>query len=79
MARTREPFDGTPPDVRDGDRIEVRNAYDDWLPAVAKSAPRYDHANAHGSCWLSVSVQLSNGRVLNWPAEHVRPDPTGGA
>jgi len=69
------PFHGTPPAVTDGDRIEARCPFGRWFPAIARSAPRYDHEGAQPSL-LSVhlTVLVDTGRsVLNYPAEDVRP------
>ncbi len=77
MAAKAVPFDGTPPAVKAGDLVEIRDAYGEWHPTVAKSEPRYDFANAVGRrCWLSVAVvRETSGHIVNWPAEDVRPAP----
>lgn len=72
------PFEGTPPPVKAGDRVEILDTSTDrWLPAVAASEPRYDHEHAIGKTYLTVAVEMpephrSLGDVLNWPAEAVR-------
>jgi len=69
------PFEGAPPAVGPGDRIEVRSAGSEWRPAVARSEPRYDWSNCIGGrCHLTVSVSVHGyDSPLNWPAEAVRP------
>jgi hypothetical protein len=68
-----EPFDGTPPDVHDGDTVEVRDAAGNWHRARCGSEPRYDVGAAGGrTCWLTVRVDPGEGWV-NWPAGDVRP------
>ncbi len=74
MVRIAMPFDGTPPDIADGDEVEIRDAYDVWHPTVARSGPRYDQPNAVGRrCYLTVAVDHPGLGVVNWPAEDVRP------
>lgn len=78
MSRT-VPFEGTPPPVSAGGRVEILDARTGrWLPAVAASEPRYDHAHAIGPCHLTVKVETEEligafGHAVNWPAEAVRP------
>lgn len=68
----RMPFNGTPPDVEDGDLIEVRDANGNWHPARCGSTPRYDVANTLGRrAWLTVRADAGDGWA-NWPAEDVR-------
>ncbi len=70
------PFDGTPPQVADGDQVEIRDSSGVWHRAVAKSEPRYDQPNAIGRrCYLTVAVDHPSLGVVNWPAEDVRPVP----
>lgn len=78
MSTRTVPFDGDPPSVKDGDAIEIRDGSGNWHPSIAKSAPRYDLANAIGKCWLTVSVVLASGDICNWPAEDVRLQTYGG-
>ncbi len=67
------PFKGVPPQVRDGDPVEVRTATGEWVRTTAKSEVRYDTANAIGNrCWLTVAVVLPDLSIVNWPAEDVR-------
>ena len=67
------PFEGTPPDVRPGVAIEVRDAAGNWHPARCGSEPRYDVDGGWGGrCWLTVRVDVGAGWV-NWAAEYVRP------
>lgn len=68
----REPFTGTPPDVDDGDVVEVRDADGRWHSARCGSAPRYDTTVGGRTAWLTVRVDVGDGWV-NWPAEAVRP------
>lgn len=74
MAVTAVMFNGEPPNVADGDRVEVREASGTWRPTVARGAARYDFPNAIGRwCYLTVPVDWPGaGSVVNWPAEHVR-------
>ena len=66
-------FDGDPPAVGPGDRVECRTARGEWVPMVAHSEPRYDADNAFGGrCYLTVAVSAPGGRIVNWPAESVR-------
>lgn len=68
----RMPFQGTPPNVGDGDQVEVRDAAGNWHPARCGSVPRYDVSSGVGrTCWLTVRVDAGDGWV-NWPAEDVR-------
>lgn len=71
-------FEGDPPPVSAGDVIEVRTTSGEWHRKVAKSAPRYDEANARGGrCYLTVSVTHEGlGHDINWPTEDVRPTHT---
>lgn len=69
------PFDDEPPDVKPGDRVLCRTAFDEWVEMTALSEPRYDKANSLGGrCYLTVRVRgdtaWPNG--VNWPAEDVR-------
>jgi hypothetical protein len=78
--RTEVRFRGTPPPVKAGDPVEIRDANGGWWPATAASEPRYDKPNAAGwRCHLTVSVAVGAWpHPVNWPAEHVRPAETGG-
>lgn len=78
MAAHAVPFDGTPPDVKAGEPVEVRDAYGRWHRTVARSEPRYDMPNALGrTCYLTVAVDAlgADPPVVNWPAEDVRKLP----
>jgi hypothetical protein len=81
--RTAVRFEGTPPPIKPGDSVEIRDANGEWHRAVARSEPRYDWSNAIGRlCYLTVSVTSQaiehawTGPV-NWPAEDVRPTGAG--
>lgn len=70
---TLVPFDGTPPAVRAGDQVDIRDAFGRWRRVEARSEPRYDEVNALGGrCYLTVAAPMPDGSVVNWPAEDVR-------
>ena len=73
------PFEGTPPEVKAGDRVQIRDVDGEWHDVIANSEPRYDYDTAVGGhCHLTVSIRFGN-ETVNWPAEDVRPEfATGG-
>jgi hypothetical protein len=71
------PFEGTPPAVKAGDAVEIRDASGVWHHARAVSEPRYDFPKALGGrCYLTVAVLAAGWGQVNWPAEAVRPAET---
>ena len=80
--RIHVPFGGTPPAVKGGDHVEVRDAGGRWHPKVALDIARYDDPNgAFGKVFLTVPVanpedwaaREFDAPWVNWPAEDVRP------
>lgn len=73
------PFAGEPPKVEPGDKVEIRTALGEWVPAIACSGPRFDFEQALGrQTYLTVAVDNATiteryERAVNWPAEDVRP------
>lgn len=71
------PFPGTPPAVRAGDAVEIRDGAGQWWPATALSGPRYDQSRGSGrTVWLTVLVRTEDGFEENWAADGVRPAAT---
>jgi hypothetical protein len=77
MARPRVPFNGEPPMVAKGDAVLCMTADGNWWPMTADGPARYDEANAVGKVFLTVPVVIGPGRIVNWPAEHVRTEEAG--
>ena len=65
-------------EIKAGDRVLCRTAFDEWVPMVAHSGPRVDfeHATPRSRAYRSISVTGGGwDSPVNWPVEDVRPAP----
>lgn len=67
----RVPFEGEPPAVKAGDRVEVRDGAGDWHPARAHSEPRYatDPRRSPTKLYLAVAVTFVGPRESLAPVD----------